>query len=337
MKKGYSKPLLGQLIQKIAPRIGARIVIEPEWNIVGQVIYKSGKKRYFKYSSLDLNTQAASEIAKDKGYSDFFMKMMGYPTIDGKVFFSDKWARAIGSKDNLNASYRYAKKLGFPLIVKPNSGSQGVGVALVYNKREFYRAMRFIFEGDRVALVQKYICGRDYRVVVLDNRVISAYERIPLNVIGDGKSTILALLKKKQKTFQKSGRDTMIRLDDARISQKLSHAGLSFNSIPKADEQIFLLDNANLSTGGDSLDVTDKIHPDFQNFAIKLTSDMGLRLCGVDLMIDDDVSRPAREAKNYWIIEINSAPGLDHYIKIGREQQKIVENLYLKVLRGMER
>ena len=192
MKKGYSKPLLGQLIQKIAPRIGARIVIEPEWNIVGQVIYKSGQKRYFKYSSLDLNTQAASEIAKDKGYSDFFMKLMNYPTIPGKVFFSDKWALAIGSRDNLAAAERYARKLGFPLIVKPNSGSQGVGVALVYDKREFYDAMRFIFEGDRVAVVQKYVRGRDYRVVVLDNRVISAYERIPLNVIGDGESNILA-------------------------------------------------------------------------------------------------------------------------------------------------
>ena len=337
MKKGYSKPLLGQLIQKIAPRIGARIVIEPEWNIVGQVIYQSGKKRYFKYSSLDLNTQAASEIAKDKGYSDFFMKHMGYPTIHGRVFYSDRWAEAIGSKDNLNAAYRYAMKIGFPLVVKPNSGSQGVGVALVYNKREFYAAMRFVFESDRVAVVQKHVRGHDYRIVVLDDRVISAYERIPLNVTGDGKSTILALLKKKQKKFQSAGRDTMIKMDDGRMSQKLAHQKLSFSSIPKNGERIFLLDNANLSTGGDSVDVTDKIHPDYRNFAIKLTSDMGLRLCGVDLMIDGDVREPARDAKNYWIIEINSAPGLDHYIKTGAKQQKIVENLYLEVLKGMER
>ncbi len=340
MKKGYSKPLLGQLIQKIAPRIGARIVIEPEWNIVGQVIYKSGQKRYFKYSSLDLNTQAASEIAKDKGYADFFMKLMGYPTIPGKVFFSDKWAQAIGSKDNLNAAYKYARELGFPLIVKPNSGSQGVGVALVYNKSEFYSAMRFIFEGDRVAVVQKYIRGRDYRVVVLDNRVISAYERIPLNIVGDGKSTIMTLLKKKQKTFQKSGRDTMIRLDDVRMTQKLFHQKLSFSSIPKTGEQIFLLDNANLSTGGDSVDMTREVHPEFRDLAVRLTRDMGLRLCGVDLMIEDgDISqapKTEKTGKKYKIIEINSAPGLDHYIKTGAEQQKIVEELYLEVLKGME-
>ncbi|MEK7596603.1 MAG: cyanophycin synthetase [Patescibacteria group bacterium] len=336
MKKGYSKPLLGQLIQKIAPRIGARIVIEPEWNIVGQVIYKSGQKRYFKYSSLDLNTQAASEIAKDKGYSDFFMKLMNYPTIPGKVFFSDKWALAIGSRDNLAAAERYARKLGFPLIVKPNSGSQGVGVALVYDKREFYDAMRFIFEGDRVAVVQKYVRGRDYRVVVLDNRVISAYERIPLNVIGDGESNILALLKKKQKMFRQTGRDTMIRFDDLRISQKLSHRGLSFRSIPKSGEQIFLLDNANLSTGGDSLDVTDKIHSEWKKFAVQLTDDMGLRLCGVDLMVDGDIMQSPKMAKKYWVIEINSAPGLDHYIRIGEEQEKIVEKLYLEVLKSME-
>ncbi|MEK7607893.1 MAG: ATP-grasp domain-containing protein [Patescibacteria group bacterium] len=332
----YSKPLLSQLIQKIAPRIGVRIVIEPQWNIVGQIIYKNGQKRYFKYSSLDLNTQAASEIAKDKGYSDFFMKRMGYPVIPGKVFFSDKWAQAIGSKDNLNSAYNYARKLGFPLIVKPNSGSQGVSVTLVYNKHEFYDAMCLIFEEDKVAVVQKYVRGRDYRIVVLDNRVISAYERIALNVIGDGKSTILTLLKKKQKMFQLAGRDTMIRFDDVRMSQKLSHQGLSFSSVPKKGVQVFLLDNANLSTGGNSIDVTKKVHPKFRDLAVRLTRDMGLRLCGVDLMIEGNITEVPKKSK-YWIIEINSAPGLDHYIKIGKEQEKIVENLYLEVLKSMER
>lgn len=332
----YSKPLLGQLIQKIAPRIGARIVIEPEWNIVGQVIYKSGKKRYFKYSSLDLNTQAASEVAQDKGYSDFFMGHMGYPVIPGKVFYSNSWAKAIGSKDDVNEGFLYAQKLGFPLIVKPNTGSQGVGVTLVHDKDEFYKAMDFIFSQYRVAIVQKFVRGRDYRVVVLDNKVISAYERIPLNVIGDGKSTILELLKKKQKIFEKCGRDTVIELDDERVPQKLYHQGLSFDSVPKKGVQVFLLDNANLSTGGDSIDMTKKVHPKFRDLAVRLTDDMGLRLCGVDLMIDGNITEAPKKSK-HWVIEINSAPGLDHYIKIGKAQEKIVEDLYLEVLKSMER
>ncbi|MFA6430122.1 MAG: cyanophycin synthetase [Candidatus Paceibacterota bacterium] len=308
--------------------------MEPEWNIVGQIIFKSGRKRYFRYSSLDINRLGSSDIAKDKGFSTFFMKSMGYKVIPGKTFYSADWAKAIHSRENIDAGYLFAQKLGFPVIVKPNSGSQGTGVALVYNKSQFYRAMRFIFKRDRVALVQKLVQGRDYRVVVLDNDVISAYERIPLNVVADGVSTINRLLQKKQKQFVASSRDTKIKMDDARISEKLARQGLSLLSVPKKGERIYLLDNANLSTGGDSVDVTKKIHPEFRKLAIKLTKDMGLRLCGVDLMVSGDItSKP----ETYWILEINAAPGLDHYAQMGRAQEKVVEALYLKVLKSMEK
>jgi len=221
MKKKKITPLLGQVLQKIAPRIGAKVVMEPEWNIVGQIIFKSGRKRYFRYSSLDINRLGSSEIAKDKDYANFFMKRMGYPTIPGsKTFFSDRWANAIGALERkIGDAYRYAKKLGFPVIVKPNSGSQGIGVSLVHSKREFYRAMRFVFERDRVGLVQKVVSGKDYRLVVIDKKVISAYERVALNVIGDGKSTVLALLQKKQRNFIASSRDTQIKTNDRESSK----------------------------------------------------------------------------------------------------------------------
>lgn len=334
MKKERITPLLGKVLQKIASKIGATVTMEPKWNIVGQIAYKSGQKRYFRYSSLDINRLGSSEIAKDKGFATFFMKRMGYRVIPGKTFYSGNWAKAIGSRDNIDAAYHYAQKLGFPVIVKPNSGSQGSGVALVHDRRQFYRAMKLIFKHDRVALVQKPVYGKDYRVVVLDNRVISAYERIALNVVGDGMSTIKQLLNRKQQLFIASGRDTKIKLNDPRISDKLDLQGLTQRSIPKKGEQIFLLDNANLSTGGDSVDVTEVIHPEFCRIAVRLTKDMGLRLCGVDLMISGDISQPP---KTYWVLEINSAPGLDHYVQMGRVQEKIVEDLYLEVLKSMEK
>ena len=333
MKQKSFNPLLGQVFQKVAPRIGAKVLIEPEWGIVGQITFKNGQRRYFRYSSLDLNPLGASEIAKDKDFANFFMTEMGYPTIPGRTFFSDDWARSIHSRRNIDAAYRYARELGFPVIVKPNSGSQGVGVTLVYNKRQFYRAMGFIFKRDRVALVQRLVQGRDYRVVVLDDRVISAYERIPLNVIGDGHSTIRRLLNEKQRRFIASSRDTAIKPKDPRMAEKLERQGLSFRSIPKKGERVYLLDNANLSAGGDSVDVTNQIHPDFQTIAMNLTRDMGLRLCGVDLMIDGNISQ---EPATYHILEINAAPGLDHYAKTGRQQKKIVEDLYLQILRSLE-
>jgi D-alanine-D-alanine ligase-like ATP-grasp enzyme len=328
--------LLGKVLKKIAPRMDATVLIEPEWGIVGQITFKSGRHSYFRYNTLDLNPMGGSEIAKDKDYSNFFMKAMGYPIVPGsKTFFSDDWAEKIDSpRRNIDAGYQHAKKLGFPVIIKPNSGSQGAGVSLVHNKLEFYKAARGIFKQDRVALVQQPVCGTDYRIVVLDTKIISVYERIPLSLTGDGKSTIRQLLKIKQKQFVAASRDTQINIDDPRIFLKLKHQGLTFESVIPKESKIFLLDNANLSTGGDSIDVTHTVHTGFKKLAVKLTRDMGLRLCGVDLMIQGDISQ---KPEKYWILEINSAPGLDHYAKIGKAQEKIVEDMYLEVLRHMEK
>ena len=163
----------------------------------------------------------ASEIAKDKDYAAFFMKRMGYPTAPGEAFFSADHCRSIGSRRNVDAAYQYVRRIGFPVMVKPNSGSQGIGVTKVHTKRELYRAMRFVFARDRVALVQPQLSGKDFRIVVLDDKVISAYERIPLNVVGNGRQTIRQLLTNKQREFVSSGRDTIIRAEDKRIAQLL--------------------------------------------------------------------------------------------------------------------
>lgn len=327
--------LVGEVLCQVAPQIGARILMEPNWGIVGQITYKSGKRRYFRYSSLDLNNLGSSEISKDKDYACYFMKEMGYPVIEGKAFYSDEWAQTIKSKRGINQAYSYAKHLGFPVIVKPNSRSQGVAVSKVHNKNDFYRAIKLVFRKDKIALVQKCVIGRDYRVVVLDSKIISAYERIPLNVTGDGRSTIIGLLKRKQREFKKIGRDTQIKFDDFRIVMHLKQLGLSLKSVLSQGKQVSLLDNANLSAGGDSIDVTSKIHPSFKKLAIQLTKDMGLRLCGVDLMIDGGIEMPAKTTR-HWVIEINSAPGLDHYGSIGKKQRDLVEDLYLEVLKAME-
>lgn len=333
-KQRKDLPTLGKILRKIAPEIGASVVMEPEWEIVGQIKFKNGRHSYFRYNTLDLNPMGASEIARDKDYAYFFMNQLGYPIVPGsKAFFSDRWSKAIGSpRRNIDGAYHHAQKLGFPVIVKPNSGSQGTGVSLVHNKKEFYKAARGIFAGDRVMVVQEPVRGKDYRIVVLDKKIISAYERIPLNVIGDGKSSIKKLLKEKQKQFIASSRDTHIKVDDPRIATKLKHQKLNIKSVPQKGETVYLLDNANLSTGGDSLDVTEKIHPAFKKLAVNLTRDMGLRLCGVDFMIDGDISQ---KPGKYWVLEINSAPGLDHYARIGSAQEKIVEGLYLEVLKHL--
>lgn len=324
--------MLPKLLRRIAPKIGAKVVIEPRWGVVGQITFENGKKSYFRYNTLDLNPVGASDVAKDKDFATFFMRKMGYPTVLGRAFFSDEWNAAIGARQDIQAALRYAKRAGFPLFVKPNSGSQGVNVCKVENVRELRAALKNIFRYDRVALVQRPAMGRDYRIVVLDDRVISAYERIPLNVIGDGRSSILQLLRKKQRAFITKSRDSRIKFDDPRIAAKLRRQGRALACVPKLGEQIFLLDNANLSSGGDAVDVTEQVHTGFARLAIKLTKDMGLRLCGVDLIINGSIEQPP---KKYRILEINAAPGLDHYVQTGAAQRKIVEEMYLRVLKSL--
>lgn len=341
MKRKKSKKeslVLGRLLSTIAPRIGARVLLEPEWQIAGQIVFKNGKKSYFRYNSLDLNPTGASDIAKDKDYANFFMEHMGYPTVpNSKTFFSDAWAEALHTPERTIAhAYAYAQQIGFPVVVKPNSGSQGSGVSLVHTKKELYTALRLIFKSDRIALLQPVISGKDYRLVVLEDEVISAYERIPLSVIGNGRATIKTLLLQKQRMFLDENRDTQLSLTDPRIARKLAHQHLSFTSVPKKGERIFLLDNANLSTGGDSVDVTTIVHPQLKKLAVQLTKDMGLKLCGVDLMVNGDITKKPIPGE-FFILEINAAPGLDHYVRTGPAQKNIVEKLYLEVLKKLEK
>ena len=324
--------MLGPLFKKIAPRLGAEVTIEPKWGIVGQIKFADGRKTYFRYNTVDLNPVGASDIAKDKDFANFFMQDMDYPIVpNSQAFYSPRWAKAIGSRQSINAAYHHAVKIGFPAVLKPNSGSQGDGVTVVHNKTEFYQVANAIFRQDRIMLVQSKLTGKDYRIVVLDDEVISAYQRLPLSVLGDGKSTIKQLLCQKQKEFVATQRDTRIKFNDPRILSKLKRQKLSFRSVLKKGEQVFLLDNANLSSGGESIDVTDSIARGYCQLAVSLTKDMGLRLCGVDIMIggSGDISD---FHDDFWILEINAAPGLDHYSRSGEEQSKVVEQLYTKVL-----
>jgi D-alanine-D-alanine ligase-like ATP-grasp enzyme len=170
--------------------------------------------------------------------------------------------------------------------------------------------------------------------VVLDGKVISAYERLPLTVTGNGKSSIGQLFASLKRKFVREERGTSIRENDFRILNRLGHSKLSLRSVPKSGEKVVLLDNANLSSGGEAVDVTRSMHPGFKRLAINLTRDMGLRYCGVDLLVEGSLTEKPEE---FWVLETNAAPGLDHYAKIGPVQAKTVRELYLKVLLAMKR
>jgi D-alanine-D-alanine ligase-like ATP-grasp enzyme len=325
-------PLVTSIIQKIAPQIGAVVVIDPEYQLVGHITFKNGHKAFFSTTKLNINGFGSAEIAKDKGYSNFFLKHFGYKVTEGKTFFSHKFCAKIGNDRNIDIGFEYAKSLGFPVIVKPINLSQGKLVTKVYNKTEYYQVAKKILRINSGLIVEKFYLGKDYRIVVIDNEVMAAYQRLPLSVIGDGKSSVLELLHHKQDNFLQSGRKKIIDFDDFRIKQKLKKQNLNFNSIIPNGKIIYLLDNANLSSGGEAIDVTETIHPDFQKLALNVAKDMGLRLIGLDI-ITQDITRPMVD---YVIIEVNGSPSLTHYASIGDIQIQRVEKLYLKILQALE-
>lgn len=326
---------VASLLRQLGKEEGIKVEVEPSWEHVGKITRRDESVTYFKGSKFNLNGLGSTEIAVDKAYSAYFLNQAGYRVIPTKTFYSPEFCKIINSPDNPNAAYKYAKKIGWPIIIKPNSLSQGRLVCLVHNKHELTRAAKKISKLDRVFLVQPFIKGHDYRIVVLDNEVISAYERLPLSITGDGRSTVIQLLDKKQKFFWQLGRDTIINKHDFRFDLKLKKYHLNRTSVLPRGRSRALLDNCNLSTGGSSVDVTKQIHESFKNLAINITRDMGLRYCGVDLMVDKDIKQPLSASNNYRVIEINAAPGLDHYAEAGARQRKIVKEMYRKILRKL--
>jgi D-alanine-D-alanine ligase-like ATP-grasp enzyme len=328
-------PLTSQILLKLAARAGVEVELEPNFGRAGVIRLGDGRYSYFLNGALDLNPVGSSDIAIAKDWAAHFMQRLGYPVIEGEPFYSRGFCESLGSDRDIAAAWAYAQRLGMPVVVKPNSRSQGRGVCKVHNHREFMRAAKAAFHRDRVVLVQRFVRGHDFRIVVLDGEVISAYERLPLTVTGDGVSTIRRLVELKQRHFVATGRDTEIDLEDMRIPMHLARRRLTLDSVLERGTSTTLLDNANLSTGGDAVDVTDALHAGYRALAAQLTRDMGLRFCGVDIMVDGDI-RDAPLAGRHWIIEINAAPGLDHYAASGPRQEAIVDALYLKVVEALK-
>ncbi len=325
-------PFVAEIIKKIAPDLGATVIIEPEYGVSGQIIFKNGKKTFFTTGNFDINALGSSQIAKNKSFASFFLNQFGYKVPVEKTFPIEKFGENLILETQLAQGLDFAKQIGFPVITKPSDLGAGRMVTKVYNQEEYQLAAKEILLKNLLLIVQKFYSGNDYRVVVLDDEIIAAYQRIPLFVIGDGKSSISELLCQKQESFYQIGRNIILNLDDVRIKTTLQRKNLTFNSIIPKEVKLYLLDNANLSTGGDAVDVTNLVHADFYKLAVNITKDMGLRLCGVDIMTRD-ISQPMED---YVIIEINNNPELRNFYSIGDRQQKIVENLYLKILKILE-
>ncbi|MDR2417538.1 MAG: hypothetical protein LBD79_00610 [Treponema sp.] len=321
-----------EFLKVLVPRINATLISEPEFENVGCIIFKNGKKEYYKNTSFSLNSFASAEIAKDKNYTNFFLKRMGYKVPDGQTFFSNKLNSYLQIKRTIHDGFEYAKSIGFPVIIKPNNLSRGRLVTKIFNEEEYYETAEKIFSITDVMLVERFYYGNDFRVLVLDEDIFAAYQREPLKIVGNGISRIKELIVEKQNNFVKAGRKVDIDYNDYRLIHNLKRNNYTIDTILDKGIVFQILDNANLSSGGTIYDFTSRIHQEFKKLAVNITKDMKLRLCGVDFLTDD-VSKPVSD---YTLLEINASPGLNNYASLGVKQLAIAHSFYFRILELLE-
>jgi cyanophycin synthetase len=201
--------------------------------------------------------------------------------------------------------------VGFPLVVKPINGNHGRGITVnVNNYEDALVAFREAKEVSAKVIIERYITGDDYRLLVIDNVFVAAAKRTAAHVIGDGVSTIAELVKKTnddpRRGFGHENILTKITINSLTESI-LSTIGYTVDTVPKKDEVVTLKDTANLSTGGTAEDVTDIVHPANVSMAERISKIIDLDICGIDIMTTN-ISIPLDETGGA-VLEVNAGPG----------------------------
>ncbi len=258
------------------------------------------KQRRIQAAEIDATSAIAEAIAQDKELTKKLLAAAGVPVPSGRTVTDpdDAWAAAC--------------EIGMPVVVKPKDGNQGKGVTVnITTQEHLTKAFAIAKEFRDDVLVERYMPGNDFRLLVVGDKLVAAARRDPPKVVGDGVLTIAELVDQVNLDPKRgSGHSTSltkIRIDDI-AHTCLANQGFSADSIPAKGERVNLRNNANLSTGGSATDVTDDVHPEVAARAVAAAHMVGLDICGVDLVCDS-ILRPIEELGG-GIVEVNAAPGL---------------------------
>ena len=258
------------------------------------------KQRRIQAAEIDSTSAIAESIAQDKELTKKLLHAAGVPVPLGRPVISeaDAWAAA--------------QEIGLPVVVKPRDGNQGKGISVNVTTeagvKAAYTAARACREE---VLVERFLPGSDYRLLVVGNKLVAAARREPPLVVGNGKNTVRELVDQVNADPRRGEGHatslTKIRFDDIAIA-RLKEQGYDANSVPAKGARVILRNNANLSTGGTATDVTDDVHPEVALRAIAAAQMVGLDICGVDVVCES-VLRPLEEQSG-GVVEVNAAPGL---------------------------
>ena len=246
------------------------------------------------------STSAVSEsIAQDKDLTKTLLRAAGVPVPLG---------RPVASVDE---AWEVAQEIGLPVVVKPQDGNQGKGVTVNIVSREHLAVAYQAADEIGTVMVEKFLPGSDFRLLVVGDKLIAAARRDPPHVIGDGSHTVRELVNLVNADPKRGDGHatslTKIRFDDIAVA-RLEIQGLTPESVPDKGQRVILRNNANLSTGGTATDVTDDVHPEVAARAVAAARMIGLEICGVDVVCETMV-RPLEEQSG-GIVEVNAAPGL---------------------------
>jgi len=262
------------------------------------------RQRRIQAAEMDSTSAIGESIAQDKELTKKLLHAAGVPVPIGRTAedADDAWAAAL--------------EIGLPVVVKPKDGNQGKGVTVnVASKDHMAKAFHAAKEFRDNIMVERYLPGHDFRLLVIGNKLVAAARRDPPQVVGDGVHTVRQLVDIVNADPRRgSGHSTSltkIRFDDIAIA-RLALQDLEADSVPGAGQRVILRNNANLSTGGTATDVTDDVHPEVAARAVEAAQMIGLDICGVDVVCDN-VLTPIENQRG-GVVEVNAAPGLRMHI-----------------------
>src|SRR5256712_13045110 len=235
-------------LQEACDLVGAKLEVIPHADNSGRITLPSGRVRYFHRLHWDLNTLGAAAIALDKGATSRVLKRLGYTVPTGRSFW---YVGRLREARDIGGAYAYARRLGLPVLLKPNDSSGDQHVCVAYTRAQFYAAAREVFAFSRKLLVQRIARGNDCSIVVLDGEILMASEKTPPHVMGDGHSSIRNLIASSRQHSRAAGHPTQLRVDDVRVSRHLAHRRQKLETVPALGQRVELLPRGNLGAGGD--------------------------------------------------------------------------------------
>ena len=249
-------------------------------------------------------SQIAVELAGDKEETNKILGTLGLPVPRQELVQTEGQAM------------RAARRIGYPVVTKPYNGNHGRGISIrLTNDAEVALGFKVAAEHARSVIVETYLEGDDHRLLVINGDLVAATRRTPGHVVGDGQRNIVQLMEiVNQDPRRGVGHEKVLtRLElDTQASQMLARAGLNEDSVPAAGQAVYLRSTANLSTGGTATDVTDIIHPDNRDMAVRAIRAIGLDVGGVDFLTTNIAESYRRIGGG--ICEVNAAPGFRMHV-----------------------